>query len=105
VFSCAQKLNSNLRLMNSEQMYKTAQSVTDQASRAALPGDLIILAAVIFFLLFAWLTQLYIVKPLRLLINAVQNWKSKGQFEPPEIESKDEIEQLVNELKAISHHS
>jgi NtrC-family two-component system sensor histidine kinase KinB len=105
VFSCAQKLNSNLRLMNSEQMYKTAQSVTDQASRAALPGDLIILAAVIFFLLFTWLTQLYIVKPLRLLIDAVQLWKSKGQFEPPEIESKDEIEQLVSELKAIYHRS
>ena len=105
IFAQAQKLNSRLRLINSEQMYQIAKGVTGQASRAALPGDLIILAAVLFFLLFAWLTQLYIVKPLRLLIDAVQNWKSKGQFDPPEIESKDEIEQLASELKAISHHS
>lgn len=101
-FKQAQQTLNDLSLRNSEQMYSVAQGVSERAHRAALPGELIIVAAVVFYLLFAWLTQLYMVRPLHQLINSVQNWRTKGRFEPPQFETKDEIQELTDEISEIS---
>jgi hypothetical protein len=102
VFRQMQQAISDLSLRNSEQMYSTAQGVTDRASRAALPGDLIIVAAVVFYLLFAWLTQYYVVRPIRLLLRSVDNWNRKGRFDAPQVETGDEIERLIAGLRDVS---
>jgi HAMP domain-containing protein len=66
---------------------------------------MIIVAAVVFYVLFAWLTQLYMIRPLRRLLHAVETWKSKGRFEAPEAETDDEIGRLVSALRVVSRAS
>jgi methyl-accepting chemotaxis protein len=101
-FEKAQHFISELRRLNSDAMYSTAQKVVDRANRAALPGDLIVLSAIIFSLLFAWLTQLYVVNPIKSVLKAVREWRETGLFKAPEINTNDELRDLINELYAAS---
>lgn len=101
-FTRIQHLISNLRLLNTTAMYDTAMGVADKAKRAALPGDIIMLAATIFTFLFIWLTHHYIVTPLQQTIRSINTWRSGGQFDLPTVETRDEIYALAQELKAIS---
>jgi len=93
---------SKIRKMNSDAMFAAAQQVIDRANRAALPGDLIILASVVFCLLFAWLTHLYIVAPIKKIYQAVKIWQNTGIFQKPEIKSADDLHALSNELEVLS---
>ncbi len=101
-FEAAMHSIEALRLANADAMYATALSLSESARRAGLPATIFIIAAVLFTLLFAWMTHLYIVAPLRQLLARVRRWRETGRFEPPEIETGDEIEQLAAELKEIS---
>jgi hypothetical protein len=101
-FSKTQIAISNLRFFNTEAMYSTIQTIADQADRAALPGDLIILTAIIFMFLFAWLTQVYIVAPFRVILESVKRWGETGHLEDMEIETGDDFERLAKALHRIS---
>ena len=102
IFGLLQRSISDLRWLNSEAMYSTAQNLVDRASRAALPGDLIILAAVVFALLFSILTQIYIFQPFKAVLQAVIQWRKTGNFKSPAIPTNDEIRLLSQELLDIS---
>jgi len=93
---------SDVRMLNSKAMYESSKLVASRAERAALPADLIIFAAVIFAMLFAWLTQLYVVAPTRLLLDAVKEWHLRGRFTPPRFESRDELNEMKEFLNMIS---
>ncbi|MCF7811974.1 hypothetical protein K9N50_13425 [bacterium] len=102
VFTKTQIMISNLRLLNSDAMYFVTQAIADQAARAALPGDLIILAAIVFMFLFAWLTQVYIVAPFKLILESVIKWRETGHLDDMKIETGDDIERLAKALHRIS---
>ncbi|MEW6742255.1 MAG: hypothetical protein AB1486_05810 [Planctomycetota bacterium] len=103
VFSGTKKAISDLRLLNTRAMYETAQNVIDRAARAALPGDLILLAAVVFALLFAWLIQLCYVRPFYHVLQAVERWCSTGRLEIRETEAGgNELSRLVQALQAVA---
>jgi len=102
LFENTQQQISDLRYLNSQALYSVSREVIDRTNRAALPADLIILSAIVFMILFAWLTQAFIVNPLRRVLKAVTKWRKEGEFKPPELESDDELKALIQELSALS---
>jgi len=92
---------SRLREMNTDAMYSAAASIADRAKRAALPGDLMMLAAVFFGLAFVVLSNQYFVKPIKKLIATVSQWNRSGEFDMETVETNDEIQELADGLRNL----
>ncbi|MFH0881572.1 MAG: hypothetical protein V2A56_01170 [bacterium] len=90
-----------LRRLNHREMYDQALLIADQAYRATLPGTILVVAAILFTLLFAWLLREHTVKPLAKLLHAVKLWPSTGHFRKPDILTGDEIEDLAESLDLV----
>ncbi len=90
-----------LRLVNHQEMYDQALKIADQAYRATLPGTILVIAAILFSLLFAWLLSAHTVKPLGKLLHAVKLWPSTGHYRQPDILTGDEIEELAESLELV----
>ena len=94
---------TRLRTINSDVMYERALYIGRQAYRATLPGMILMIGAVLFTLMFAWLIREHSVKPLRKLLKATDQWLVHGQYRHPEITTGDEIEELANTLESVSN--
>lgn len=90
-----------LRSLNADEMYSRAIYIGQQAYRATLPGTILMIAAVIFTLMFAWLIREHAVKPMRRLLKAAEQWPATGHFRNPEIETGDELEQLAEAMETV----
>lgn len=97
-FFHVRRLLDRLHTINSEEMYDQALRVGQQAYRATLPGTILVGAAVLFTLIFAWLLHVHIVRPLRAMIASVEQWPTSGTYRPGEISTGDEVEQLHEAL-------
>lgn len=89
----------SLRLLNSKALYNNALKLTSQSQVVALPGDVLVVIALIFFLLFAWLTYRYITAPIHTILKAVKKYNASGEFTPPLLQNKDELTSLTEEIK------
>jgi HAMP domain-containing protein len=92
-----------LRIVNQDEMYSEALQIADQSYRATLPGLVLVVAAILFTVLFAWLLSEYTVKPLRKLVHSVELWRSTGQYRRPDIHTGDEIQELADNLDMVDH--
>ena len=90
-----------LRLLNHREMYNAALQIADQGYRATLPGTILVVAAILFTLMFAWLLQAHTVKPLAKLLHSVKLWPSTGHYRKPEILTGDEIEEISESLELV----
>lgn len=100
-FVATRRAISDLRTMNTEAMYSVAGQIADRARRAALPGDLLMLAAIIFTVAFTVLVQAYVIKPIRRLQNSVHLWWKSGKYEAAQIETNDELQELSEDLMRL----
>jgi len=90
-----------LRRVNQDEMYGEAIHIADEAFRATLPGRILVIAAIIFTLMFAWLLHEHTVKPLNKLLHAVKRWPTTEHFRKPDVHSGDEIEELAESLDIV----
>ena len=102
LFEKTQQSISDLRLLNSDMMHAVAYDVLDKVNRAALPGDLMAGSAILFIILFIWLTQLYIVNPIIDIQKMTESWRKTGELTLPKISTKDELQKIVTELDLIN---
>lgn len=87
--------------LNDEQLFKTAQSVTDKAERALMPGIIAIIAAIVFSLIFSYLINYYLIKPIKEITHEVDKFiKVKKNFSY-EAETRDEIYELTNSIRLL----
>lgn len=104
-FLASQHTVNRLRRVNQEEMYENAVYMADQAYRATLPGSVLVVAAILFTVLFAWLLHEHMVKPLRRLVHAVKQWPTIGHFRKPELSTGDELEALAEGLEMVDRFS
>jgi methyl-accepting chemotaxis protein len=102
VYEKLQSEIDELRSINSSALYKNALSIVDNSKRVALPGDILVVIAILFFLMFAWLTQKYIVTPITEIISALRKKHKTGVYSPPQLDNKDEIADLAREITELA---
>lgn len=101
-FSRLRHYIQRLGTINSESMHATAAGVVDSARRAALPGELVALAAVFFSLAFTWLIQVFVITPLRKIVAVVSEWSPDEKIKLPQIETGDELQELAEGLERLN---
>ncbi len=89
---------NQLRLLNSEALYHNALSLVEASKRVAIPGDLLVAIAFIFFLLFGWLTHRFISAPLVKILKNLKKYNTTGKLELPNLPNQDELRELAEEL-------
>jgi len=86
--------------INENCMYNTASSLNSKANRAIMPGIIAVISSIIFIFIFNYFIFLYVVNPLKRVTKAVSNFNRNKEFKV-EIETKDEINDLVNEIRSL----
>lgn len=88
--------------LNDEAMYTTASNLYDRANRAAMPGIVAILSALVFVLVFNYFVHYYVIRPITLLMREVQDNVKTGKPIDIHIETKDELQKLVAAVKELA---
>lgn len=91
-----------LRQLNSETMYRTAETLRRRGDRAIMPAVVAIVAAVVFALLFNLFLHVYVIQPLRGIIAAIRRFLDEGETPRISIETSDEIRELGNLVNLLS---
>ncbi|MFH1853162.1 MAG: hypothetical protein ABIA75_12545 [Candidatus Neomarinimicrobiota bacterium] len=93
---------NELVLVNDRELYNKATDLRNAANRAAMPGIVSIVAALVFSLIFSYLVNHFMIKPIIMLIGGIHNYNRKGAALTFNIRTKDEIGQLARELEALN---
>ncbi len=87
--------------LNQDKMYYTASEIENQARRSLMPGIIAIVAAVLFALIFRFFINRFIVKPISVLTENVNNFYKYRKVFTHNIQTKDEIEELYNAVEML----
>lgn len=88
--------------INEESLYGTASDLKNRAGRAVIPGTVATISALVFSLLFAYLTHRFIVVPIVRITEYAEECAKTGKQTDLEIQTEDEIAQLAQAVKALS---
>jgi len=90
-----------LMSMNDRGMYETASHLQARARRAAMPGVVAILSAVVFSLLFSSFVHAYIVQPLIRIADAARDFADGRKPFDVTVSTGDEIERLAKTVREL----
>ena len=88
-------------VLNQKTMYETGSLVKNRANKAIMPGIVAIVAGVIFSLIFSYFIHYYVIRPITKMIKAVREYNEYKKPFLVEIETKDEINELAEEIKKL----
>jgi NtrC-family two-component system sensor histidine kinase KinB len=94
---------SRLRRVNQVEMQDRAVEIGRHAYRASLPSAVLALSALLFTLMFAWLTHVYAVRPIHQVLHRAHRWADGGEYTAGGIETRDEIQELDEVLMLVDH--
>ncbi|MFO7652942.1 MAG: hypothetical protein R6X25_03880 [Candidatus Krumholzibacteriia bacterium] len=97
-FLQAKHMAGRLRRVNQLEMQARAVAIGKRAYRAALPSAILALAALVFTALFAWLTHVHVVEPLRSVLQRTRRLADTGDYATGKIKTGDEIQELDEAL-------
>lgn len=92
---------NKLMSLNNQNMYQTALIIRSRTNRIMMPGIIAMLAAVLFTLIFNFLINYYVVKPIVDMTRGTRNFIDKKEPYEVEMESNDEIAELNNAIATI----
>ena len=93
---------NELKALNEKVLYETASDLKNRANRAVMPGTVAIISALVFSLIFSYLVNHFMVKPIIKITKGIQGViKSKAPFNI-EVETKDEINDLASAIEKLS---
>jgi len=101
VFIQVKLLVNKLMTLNNQNMYQTAIVVKSRTNRVIMPGIIAMLAAVVFTLIFNFMINYYVVKP---IVNMTEKTKEFIESQKPyevDIESHDELSDLNAAIRTI----
>lgn len=87
--------------LNDQTMYQTASDLKNRAHRAIMPGVIAILAALIFTVIFNFLTNYYVVSPIIRTTRGIQHFMETGELPAIQVESEDELFDLVSSIQRL----
>ncbi|MBN1638520.1 MAG: MCP four helix bundle domain-containing protein [Ignavibacteriales bacterium] len=90
--------------INDKMMKESVSNLQKKAYRAITPGVIAIIAAFIFILLFSYLINHYLVKPIINITQSIDKFKDKGTSFDVKIESNDEIKDLAHSVHDLCEY-
>jgi methyl-accepting chemotaxis protein len=103
-FQAVKAAVQELMTLNDKTMYQTASSLKNRARRAAMPGIVAIVSALVMTLMFNFFINLTIVNPLLSIIRSIRSFVNHDEPVKIDIENRDEIGDLavcVREMAAL----
>lgn len=91
-----------LMMVNNLELYTRAVKLRNQANRAAMPGIVTIIVALLFSLMFAYFVNFYIARPIVRLTRAIRRFVNSGEPIDVTVRTKDEIADLISAVKYLS---
>jgi len=101
-FQDAKASVNELMVLNDEAMYLTASHLYNRANRAVMPGIVAVLSSLVFVLVFNYLINYYVIKPITILVQEVQDTIKTGKPLSVNIETKDEIRDLASSIERLA---
>lgn len=100
-FTDVKSVVNELKELNEKTLYRTASDLKNRANRAAMPGTVAVIAALIFSVIFTYFVNLYMVNPIRRMINGIEDFIKKDKDFDITFETKDEISQLSSAIQSL----
>jgi hypothetical protein len=100
-FTRAKAAVNELMTLNDRGMYETASRLQAQARRAAMPGLVAILSAVVFSLLFSSFVHAYMVDPLLRIARGAEDFATGGKEFDVSVRTGDEVERLASAVRDL----
>ena len=100
-FIKAKSLVNKLMSLNNSNMYQNALIVKSRTNRIIMPGIIAMLASVIFTLIFNFLINFYVVRPIVKITRSTQDFIEKDEPYDVEIESHDELNELNVAIRTL----
>jgi len=86
-------------------MYDTSTFLKNRSARAAMPGIVSIIAAIVFTLLFNYFIHYYVASPIVKITRGVEDFNESGKEFKVDVETNDEIKRLANSISDLLHSS
>ena len=90
-----------LMSLNDKAMYQTASNLKSRAHKALMPGIVAVLTALVFSIMFNYFVNYYLVRPIVMITNGIQNFLKTGTSFQVRIETKDELHSLAAALQTL----
>jgi len=100
-FRGTQAAVKELMAMNDRTMYATATDLKNRANRAAMPGIVAIIAAVLFSVMFSYFVNHYMVSPIVRMARGIEEYRRTGQPFTMRVDTHDEIAQLASAVSSV----
>jgi HAMP domain-containing protein len=94
--------------LNDQTMYRTASELRNRAKKSVMPAIVAMISALIFALIFNFFLNLYIVKPIRQMIDSTRGFISGRPYHEVKTNTRDEISELsanIQDLVNTKHHN
>lgn len=95
----------SIQSINQQALFKTASTIEGKARRAAMPGIVAVISAVLFTLIFNFFINYYFITPILRITKGVENTLKYDTKFTVEVETNDELGDLKNAIqKYIAQH-
>ncbi|MFB0515717.1 MAG: MCP four helix bundle domain-containing protein [Candidatus Neomarinimicrobiota bacterium] len=101
-FQTCKNIVSELIALNDEVMFETANDLRNRAHRAATPGIVAIVSALVFALLFNFFLNIYFVRPILKINRAIDRFLSTGDLADIDIKAQDELGDLASAIQRLA---
>lgn len=93
---------NNLMTLNDKVMFETSSSLRQKANRAIMPGIVAIIAALVFSLMFSYFVNLYIVRPVVKITEAVRSFVGGERDFDLQLDTDDELSDLADSVRTLT---
>jgi HAMP domain-containing protein len=90
-----------LKNLNERTLYETASRLKDHANRAAMPGTVAIVAALVFSVIFSYLVNHFMIGPIIQITNAVEDFAQSRKTFSVDVATRDEIGDLAAAISSL----
>jgi hypothetical protein len=92
---------TELERINSRSMYDTASTLRERTQRSVMPGIIAVVAALLFTLMFHFLLNVYVLRPITSINRAVKEFEQRGQPFDVRVVSRDELADLAESIRQL----
>jgi HAMP domain-containing protein len=92
---------ADLEKMNSKSMYESASLLRERTRRSVMPGIIAVVAALLFTLMFHFLLNAYVLRPIMLIRRGIKEFEERGQDFTVQIPTRDELADLAGSIRQL----
>ena len=100
-YLAAREAVTTLEELNSRFMYDTASALHARTHRSVMPGIIAVVAALLFTLMFHFLLNVYVLRPIMAIQRGVKEFEERGQDFNVRVTSGDELAELAASIRQL----